>query len=334
MRPIRAEFAKLTRPLTAAVLVFVVALATMALIQEQAQGRTALATVKLQKQYSATLTAGDVGYSDSPGRMVMCSRRPGSAQSSECAQYLAGLDDTQNAELKKQIETVQAASLEQNPLGVGTQAGGLLASLLGFFAIVLLAAAHVGGEWTGKTVRAVLTRQPHRLKFLAVKTLSVWLASLGLLAATWAILAVGAAYFRLASPLDPVAGGLPAVDGLIALGKSAAVLAVYSVLATGLAVIFRGVIGGIVAGAGFGVASLMLGYYYPWAAHHEFVYWVTGYMGFDTVPMIGTGTYWLATFWGTVQRPTFAGGLAGLGILLVLAAVAVALPFRRADITV
>lgn len=143
MSMLRAELIKLWRPLTIALTVLIAALAVMSLEHAQVEGRQALSAVHLWQQNQADFTSGTIGVTTGDGQTITCSRTPGVKQNPQCGQILASLTQAQQANVQKQIDTVDAASLQQNPLGVGTQAGGLLASLLGFFAVTLIAAAHV-----------------------------------------------------------------------------------------------------------------------------------------------------------------------------------------------
>src|SRR5215470_11629049 len=49
-----------------------------------------------------------------------------------------------------------------NPLAAGAEAAGLMASLPGALALALLAGAHAGGEWSGRTLKNLLTQQGWR----------------------------------------------------------------------------------------------------------------------------------------------------------------------------
>ena len=76
-----------------------------------------------------------------------------------------------------------------NPLAAGAEAAGLMASLPGALALALLAGAHIGGEWSGRTMKNLLTQQGHRWRVLAAKLVSLWLAGVGLIAVCWLALA-------------------------------------------------------------------------------------------------------------------------------------------------
>jgi len=81
-----------------------------------------------------------------------------------------------------------AAQLD--PLAAGAEAAGLMASLPGALALALLAGGHVGGEWSQRTLKNLLTQHGRRWQVLAAKLASLWLAGVGLVAACWAALAV------------------------------------------------------------------------------------------------------------------------------------------------
>ena len=76
-----------------------------------------------------------------------------------------------------------------NPLAAGAEAAGLMASLPGALALALLAGAHIGGEWSGRTMKNLLTQQGWRWRVLAATLISLWMAGVGLLAVCWVALA-------------------------------------------------------------------------------------------------------------------------------------------------
>ena len=63
-----------------------------------------------------------------------------------------------------------------SPVAAGVEAAGLMASLPGALALALLAGAHIGGEWSGRTMKNLLTQQGQRWRVLAAKLVSLWLA--------------------------------------------------------------------------------------------------------------------------------------------------------------
>lgn len=72
-------------------------------------------------------------------------------------------------------EGAQVAA-QLNPLAAGAEAAGLMASLPGALALALLAGAHIGGEWSGRTMKNLLTQEGRRWRVLAAKLVSLWLA--------------------------------------------------------------------------------------------------------------------------------------------------------------
>jgi ABC-type transport system involved in multi-copper enzyme maturation permease subunit len=130
----------------------------------------------------------------------------------------------------------------ERPGAIGQVAGGLLASLPGVLVIALLAGGHWGGEWSGRTVRALLTREGRRRRVLVAKWVSLWAASVIALLAAWAALA-------LAGPLLAAAYGLPAAGvplwygfgaSLAVFAHALVVLALFSAVGVAAGVVARG----------------------------------------------------------------------------------------------
>lgn len=333
MTMLRAELVKLLRPLSLAIVLLAAVFASLALIHLQSQGSAARANVQAFETQIQALRHGTIRAEQQDGQQVTCSWEQQYPLRSTCGTYLHQIEAAQNAQLLGQEQLLAAASLEQNPLGAGVQAGGAMASLLGFVLITILAAGHVGGEWSGRTLRPMLIRQPNRWRVFSIKVLSLWIASLAILLITWAVLAIFALAFRAISPLEPIGiAGFPASSGPSEMGRAALILAVYSTLGTTLAMIARSVVGTLTTGLAFGAGSLILGYQFTWASHHEFVYWVTGFMGWYDPRMIGTGTYWLTTFATHQYDATAPGGILGLAIGFAITALVGAVAFKRARI--
>lgn len=330
---LRMEFVKLRRPLTLALLLLAAVLSALSLIQAQSQAQSAKKTVTAMLQYQAANGSSPFTVLGQDGRRLTCDPRKTYASADPCAALTAQQNQGFAGQLAQYESHVAAGSLAQNPVGAGAQAGGAMASLLGFVVVIILAAGHIGGEWSGKTLRNVSLQEPSRVRILCLKALSLWLASVGITVAVWiALAALGIAY-RLAAPLDP--NGVPgfhATDGLLALGKAVLVLAVYWVFGTTLAVLTRGVIGTLTAGLAVGVGSLMLGYVFTWASHHEFIYWVTGVMGYTKPEMSGTGNYWLTTFAIHADDASLLGGALGMAILCSACAAVASVTFKRSDL--
>lgn len=331
MRALRAEAGKLTRPLVLALAIVAVALSALSMVEAQSQGAESVAPLARAATIKAEYEHGTITLGQGPGSFS-CTWGVSYPASNPCQSYLAGVAASFDSGVLSTRYTLGAASLAQNPVGAGVQAGGGMASLLGFMIVMILAAGHVGGEWSGRTLRVMLVREPNRWKILAVKAASLWLASLGFLLLMWATTAAVGGYYRLTAPLDPIGGpGFHAVTGLAVLGKAAVVLAVYSVLGTAFAALTKGVIGTLTAGMAFGAASFMGGYTFSWLSHHEFVFWVSGFVGFGRPTLIGSGTYWLTTF-ANAAVPTAVGGLLGITFLFGISAAVAGYCFRCRDL--
>ena len=165
MRLLRAELAKLARPLT-----FGVAAAAALFCLLLAAGGTHNAMLDAQGAPRHLPSCAAEGVPAGP----QCSRWQAAAR--------AGL---------RQIEAEPAQVAGQlAPAAAGAEAAGLIASLPGALAMALLAGAHVGGEWSGRTMKSLLTQHGRRWQVLVAKLVSLWLAGLGLIAACWAALAL------------------------------------------------------------------------------------------------------------------------------------------------
>ena len=165
MRLLRAELAKLARPLT-----FGVAAAAALFCLLLAIGGT----------HNAVL-----GTRGAPRHVPSCAAAevpPGP----QCTRWQAAA----RARLRQmQAEPAQVAG-QLAPAAAGAEAAGLIASLPGALAIALLAGAHIGGEWSGRTMKSLLTQHGRRWQVLVAKLVSLWLAGIGLIAACWAALAL------------------------------------------------------------------------------------------------------------------------------------------------
>src|SRR5215467_3588782 len=234
-----------------------------------------------------------------------------------------------------QAEPAQVAG-QLAPAAAGAEAAGLIASLPGALAMALLAGAHIGGEWSGRTMKSLLTQHGRRWQVLAAKLVSLWLAGIGLIAACWAALALAgpvlARLNHLPGPDQTVAHGLSLSGSQVA--RALLVLAVFAVIGLLAAVITRGAVGTIAATAGAILAMLAVAAL-PGAGRWTPATWVASWMGFPAG--LGSVTALPANFWsrflGTGAPPGQVAGFAGLaGLVMAGLAVAAAI-FRRADIS-
>src|SRR5215475_3096347 len=140
-----------------------------------------------------------------------------------------------------------ATSALAQPGEVGHVAAGMLASLPGLMLIALVAGGHWGGEWGKRTIRQLLSRQGRRGLVLAAKWLTIWSAGVATMLGCWVVLA-------LAGPLIAAAAGLPAThaglwaglaSSAVAVGRAAAVLALFAAVGTAAGAIGRGQLAGL-----------------------------------------------------------------------------------------
>jgi len=222
------------------------------------------------------------------------------------------------------------------PAAAGAEAAGLVASLPGALAMALLSGAHVGGEWSGRTMKSLLTQHGRRWQVLAAKLASLWLAGVGLMAACWAALAVaGPVLARLNHLPDP---RQTAGQGLGLAGSQAArallVLAAFAVIGLLAAVITRGTIGTTATMAGVVIAMLAVASL-PAAGRWTPATWVQGWMGFPaglaSITALPTN-FWSRFIGAGGAPPAHLYGLTGLAALIIAGFAVAEGIFRRADI--
>lgn len=221
------------------------------------------------------------------------------------------------------------------PAGAGAEAAGLMASLPGVLVISMLVGGHVGGEWSGHTLKALLTQCGRRRRVLAAKAVSVWLAAVGVMAAGWVVLAV-------AGPIAAHANGLPAGHASLAhsigqSGRAGLVLAVITAVGMLASVLTRTAIGALGTCAGVFVA-LLASASLPGLGRWTPATWVQNWMGFATGQ--GSITAVPDNFWSRFLDASGAApshlviGAEGtaLAALAVGCAWAAAVVFQRADV--
>jgi hypothetical protein len=143
VRLLRAELRKLRRPL-----VVWTALALLGFCCLLAWGGASSAAAELQQGQSVGFpsTCTEIGVPAGPE----CERQLAEIRA-EAARF--------QEEARQELREVKAL---QHPVGVGRLVAGLLASAPGAVAIFLLAAGHVGQEWSGHTIKTVLTQDGRR----------------------------------------------------------------------------------------------------------------------------------------------------------------------------
>jgi ABC-type transport system involved in multi-copper enzyme maturation permease subunit len=243
----------------------------------------------------------------------------------------------QLAEMRQSMqESLAQSALQgrrmQHPLAIGTLVAGMLASVPGALVLLLLAAGHVGNEWSGHTIKQVLTQEGRRWRVLAAKLASLWLVAAGLLLVAWAALAPLSFVFRSyqvgGSALSTQAAWKLA--GPLA-GRSLLVLAAFVVIGVLASLVTRNILGGLALGFAFVLGSLVLGNYAV-MTRGTLSYWVAGWMGFR-VEMTGPPQYvWAGSFPQQVPHPSQQAGLYGLAGLLVIGVTLALVRMVRSDV--
>jgi hypothetical protein len=245
------------------------------------------------------------------------------------------------AEEQRRLDEILAGpaqvAAQLSPAQAGAEAAGLMASLPGALALALLAGGHVGGEWSGRTLKNVLVQCGHRWRFLTAKLVSTWLAGAGLMAACWAALgATGPVLARLNHlPAPDQSTGQELSLALSQCGRALLVLAAFAGIGVLAAVLTRGTIGTTATAAGTIIAMLVLASL-PGAGRWTPATWVQGWMGFPaglaSVTALPTN-FWSRFIGAGGAAPGQWSGLAGVAGLLVATMLLAGQVFRRADIT-
>ncbi len=217
--------------------------------------------------------------------------------------------------------SAQHVAVQLSPVGSLAEAAGLLASMPGAIALALLAGGHVGGEWSGRTIKHLLTQQGNRNRVIAAKMISLWVAAVGLLAACWLALAV-------CGPLISHANGLPANTMSIAdaarwSGSQAAratlVFAFFAAIGLLAAIVTRNTIGAIGTSVASVVVMLVVAGM-PRVGGSTPATWVQGWMGFPAGQRSISdlpSNFWSRFIDASGSAPGQASG--GLDLLLLVA---------------
>lgn len=224
-----------------------------------------------------------------------------------------------------------------SPVSAAAESAGLMASLPGALAIALLAGGHLGGEWSGRTMKNLLTQHGRRWPVLAAKLASLWLAGVALLAACW--LAVAAAgpvlsqLDQLPAAHQPLAQALSLAASQV--GRALLVLAMFAAIGLLSATLTRNTIGTMATTAGIFVGMLLVASW-PGVGRWSPATWVQSWMRFPAG--LGSVTFLPTNFWSRFISSSGAtpGQLAGLAGLLCLLAACLAVTvrvFSRADVS-
>ena len=311
MRLIRAELRKLGRPLTwgvaGAAAVFCVLLAT---------GGAHNAALEARVPVGHIPTCAELGIPAGP----------------RCVRAKA----LERARLNQVNAQPAQVAAQLNPLTAGAEAAGLMASLPGALALALLAGAHIGGEWSGRTMKNLLTQQGRRWRVLAAKLVSLWLAGVGLIVVCWAALAAAGPVLvridHLPTAHESVAHALGLAGSQAA--RSLLVLAAFAVIGLLAAVVTRGTIGTTAATAG-AIIAMLIAASLPGTGRWTPATWVQEWMGFPAgqASITSLPTNFWSRFISAGATPGPLTGLLGLAGLLAVCWAAAALLFRRQDIS-
>jgi ABC-type transport system involved in multi-copper enzyme maturation permease subunit len=231
-------------------------------------------------------------------------------------------------------ESAQVAA-QLNPLAAGAEAAGLMASLPGALALALLAGAHIGGEWSGRTMKNLLAQQGRRWRVLAAKLVSLWLAGIGLIAVCWvALAAAGPLLVRvdhLPAPHESAAHALSLAGSQAA--RALLVLAAFAGIGLLAAVATRGTIGTTAAATG-AVIAMLIAASLPALGRWTPATWVQAWMGFPAgqASITSLPTNFWSRFISAGGAPGHVAGLVGVAGLLAVCLAAAAALFRGQDI--
>jgi ABC-type transport system involved in multi-copper enzyme maturation permease subunit len=220
--------------------------------------------------------------------------------------------------------------LTQHPLGAASLAAPLSASMLGAFFVFLLAGAHVGGEWSHRTIKEILRLDGRRARFVALKVVSVWLGSLWLFISGWLGLAL---LGQLSQHLWPLPGSVSYGAALHAsaplVGRAVLVLLFFSVLGVCTAIVVRNPLaaffGALVLAGGANFLAIVM----PAQPRFMPARWVSTWMQFQ-MPESSPAVDHVWVDRSLHITPTFSI-LALTGLALLLLSVAV-LDLRRRDV--
>jgi ABC-2 family transporter protein len=310
MRLLRAELIKLGRPLTwgvaAAAALFCVLLA-------------------VGGAHNAALEGG------APAGHIPSCAELGIPAGPRCARAEA----LQRARVNQASAEPAQVAAQLNPLAAGAEAAGLMASLPGALALALLAGAHIGGEWSGRTMKNLLAQQGRRWRVLAAKLVSLWLAGIGLIAVCWvALAATGPVLVRvdhLPAPRESAAHALSLAGSQAA--RALLVLAAFAGIGLLAAVATRGTIGTTAATAG-AVIAMLIATSLPALGRWTPATWVQAWMGFPAgqASVTSLPTNFWSRFISAGGTPGHVAGLVGVAGLLAVCLAAAAALFRGQDI--
>jgi ABC-type transport system involved in multi-copper enzyme maturation permease subunit len=247
-----------------------------------------------------------------------------------CVRKLAALRKEYERAATLQLADVRTAAATLGPAGIGAFAAGMMASLLGAVALLLLAGGHVGQEWSGRTIKQVLTQEGRRWRVLLAKAISLFAVGMALLLIVWLALAILSPILSAMYPLHVgVRTGGAFARSLSELARASLVILTFAVLGVLSATITRNTLGAFFLGFAFVVASLILGGFRE-VARLTLGYWVAGWMRFGR-PELLNSHIWKDSF-APLRNPGTTVGWVGLTGFIAVCAALSWLVFERSDI--
>ncbi len=226
------------------------------------------------------------------------------------------------------IAKFRLAAMLQHPLAAGGAAAGLVVTAAGAFVLAGVAGGHVGGEWSGRTIANILTRDPRRSRFVLGKFLSVWIAGIWLLATVWAIFAALGPLFRTLYDVPPSPPGFDAAGfALPRLARAIVAIGAVAALGTAAGAVTRHQLGGFALASAFIVTTIGTSVWEP-TRDISLAYWIAAWMGFDRIDMLGDHV-WVDQFPGA--QPSGSAALIGLAGFSALALLVAFLRMRVGD---
>lgn len=166
-----AELRKLRRPLLLWLTLGTVALVALFAAMSQQPNH----------EYIGNLRQGEVDMRLHPPTASELGVQPGPSYDAALAKEYRSM----HRQTEEAIAHAVVVGSTQHPAGALGLAARLMASSLGALVILLLAGGHTGAEWTQRTIKDVLARDPRRYRFVLLKIASLWAAGVWLLITAW-----------------------------------------------------------------------------------------------------------------------------------------------------
>jgi hypothetical protein len=268
IRAVRAELRKLRGPVLLCVTIVVMLFSVFFGVMSHETASTQLQSARHQLEWLATdsLSPEDMGMTPGPEF-----EEPVAQQKSDAERWL------------KEVERdVALARATQSPLGAGGLAAGLMGSALGIFALLVLAGFHVAGEWSRNSIKEVLVQTSRRAQLVVAKLVSLWIAGMWLLVASWVAFALWGLVSRRVFPI-PVASSPEAVGWSLALlAKAPLVILAVAALGVLAGVLVRSPIGALSASMLAVVGAALVGGSVQVLTKYSPAVWIADWMGFET----------------------------------------------------